>query len=140
MNRRTGFRVGMGALLGLSLIELIVAIVLLSILAVGFMAMYGDVTGRNAAGSEIAPMTWVGQGVMEAELLQTELGKSPTFSSPPFTLNKTFGPYQAVATWTTTPPTKTRAGTYYAYLVTVSVTCVTGSCPTVTFTAHVYTT
>jgi prepilin-type N-terminal cleavage/methylation domain-containing protein len=121
---------------GLSLIELVVVIVLLGILAVGFMAMYANVTGRNAMRDQIAPMTWVGQGVMEAELLQTELG-SP---SPPFTVNQTFGPYQAVATWSTTATTPTRAGTYYAYLVTVTVTCVSGSCPTLTFTAHVYTT
>lgn len=119
---------------GLSLIELIVAIVLLAILGVGFMAMYGNVTRRNAAGDQVAPMTWVGQGVMEAELLQTELGQGP------FALNQRFGPYQVVAQVVTTTLKRVSTGPYYAYLVTVTVTCVTGSCPPLTLSSYVYTT
>ncbi|MHB8253711.1 MAG: type IV pilus modification PilV family protein [Acidiferrobacter sp.] len=121
---------------GLSLIELIVAIVLLSILAVGFMAMYGDVTQRSAVRDQIAPMTWVGQGLMEFELLQTEIYPN----NAPYPVNQAFGPYQAVATVATSKPVQVANNKYYAYLVTVTVTCVTGSCPTLTFTAHVYTT
>ena len=122
---------------GLSLIELIVAIVLLAILGAGFMAMYGEVTRRNAASEQTAPMTWVAQGVMEYELLQTELSAAGT----PFTLsNAQFGPYMANATYTTAATTKVATGTYYAYLVTVTVSCASGGCTPMVFSSYVYST
>ena len=125
---------------GLSLIELLVAIVLLAILGAGFMAMYGDVTRHNAAGEQAAPMTWVAQGVMEYELLQT---KSAT-GKPVVLSNAAFGPYVANAT-VATAATKTVGGgkkaiTYYAYLVTVTVTCASGACTPMVLTSYVYTT
>ena len=125
---------------GLSLIELIVAIVLLAILGAGFMAMYGEVTRRNAAGEQTAPMTWVAQGVMEYELLQTELSVAGT----PVAFNAQFGPYAASATYTTaatkTVGKRANAVTYYAYLVTVTVTCASGGCTPMVFTSYVYST
>ena len=128
---------------GLSLIELLVAIVLLAILGAGFMAMYGDVTRHNAAGEQAAPMTWVAQGVMEYELLQT---KSAT-GKPVVLSNAAFGPYVANAT-VAIAATKTVGGgkkpitpiTYYAYLVTVTVTCASGACTPMVLTSYVYTT
>ncbi len=127
---------------GLSLIELLVAIVLLAILGAGFMAMYGDVTRHNAAGEQAAPMTWVAQGVMEYELLQTQT-KSAT-GKPVVLSNAAFGPYVANAT-VATAATKTVGGkkkpiTYYAYLVTVTVTCASGACTPMVLTSYVYTT
>lgn len=120
---------------GLSLIELIVAIVLLGILAVGFMSMYGDVSRRNAMGVQIAPMTWLGQGMMDMELLQTD----PSVGSAPFAFGPTtIGPYTVDATVSQTK-LQTSTGTYYTYLIKVTVTCVTGSCTPVGFTAHAYT-
>ncbi|WP_297393775.1 prepilin-type N-terminal cleavage/methylation domain-containing protein [Acidiferrobacter sp.] len=126
---------------GLSLIELLVAIVLLAILGAGFMAMYGDVTRHNAAGEQAAPMTWVAQGVMESELLYTEFGPP---NEPPPVSNAKFGPYVANAT-VATAATKTVGGkkkpiTYYAYLVTVTVTCASGACTPMVLTSYVYTT
>ena len=121
---------------GLSLIELIVAIVLVAILGAGFMAMYGEVTRRNAAGEQTAPMTWVAQGVMEYELLQTELS---TAGTPVVISNAAFGPYVANATYTTAT-TKVPTGTYYAYLVTVTVTCASGACTPTVFKSYVYST
>lgn len=119
---------------GLSLIELVVAIVLLAILGVGFMVLYGQVTRRDAAGDQVAPMTWVGQGVMEAELAQTEWGQGP------FALNQRFGPYQVVAQIVKTTSKRVSTGRYYAYLVTLTVTCVATSCPALTLSSYVYTT
>jgi prepilin-type N-terminal cleavage/methylation domain-containing protein len=120
---------------GLSLIELITVIVLLGILAVGFMSMYANVSRRNATGAQIAPMTWFGEGVMATELLQTD----PLLGSAPFAFGPTTtGPYTVNATVSQTK-TKVATGTYYAYLITVTVTCVTGSCTPVRFTAHAYT-
>ncbi len=120
---------------GVSLIELIVVIVVLAILGAGFMAMYGDVTRHNASNDQAAPMAWVGQGVMETELLQSELGLAP------FTLNPTaFGPYQASATWTTAASQTIQGVTYSAYQVTVTVTCASGACPSLILTSYVYTT
>ena len=121
---------------GLSLIELIVAIVLLAILGAGFMAMYGEVTRRNAAGEQTAPMTWVAQGVMEYELLQTELSTAGT----PVAFNAQFGPYLANATYNTAATKNVPTGTYHAYLVTVTVTCASGGCAPMVFTSYVYTT
>ena len=135
--RRRGSAPGARQAAGLSLIELIVAIVLLAILGAGFMAMYGAVTRRNAAGLQAAPMTWVAQGVMEYELLQTELSAAGT----PVTLNPTaFGPYQASATYKVAATTKVATGTYYAYLVTVTVTCTSDTCTPMVFTSYVYST
>lgn len=121
---------------GLSLIELIVAIVLLAILGAGFMAMYAEVTRHNAAGEQAAPMTWVAQGVMEYELLYTEFpgATPPTFNSQPF------GPYLASAAITNHGKTAVPTGTYYWYLVTVTVTCASGSCAPMVFASYVYTT
>ena len=62
---------------GVTLIELIVVIVLLAILGVGFLAMYGDVNRHNAMGSQIAPMTWLAQGAMEAVLAERPPRVSP---------------------------------------------------------------
>lgn len=121
------------SMLGLSLIELITVIVLLGILAVGFMTVYANVTRRNAAGAQIAPMTWLGEGVMATELLQTERGSAPFAFGP-----TTTGPYTVSATVSHTK-TKVATGTYYAYLITVTVTCATGSCTPVGFSAHAYT-
>ena len=125
---------------GLSLIELIVAIVLLAILGAGFMAMYGEVTRRNAAGEQTAPMTWVAQGVMEYELLQTELSTAGT--PPPLVRisNAQLGPYLANATYNTAATKKVPTGTFKAYLVTVTVTCASGGCTPMVFTSYVYTT
>ncbi len=135
--RRRGSALGSRYAAGLSLIELIVAIVLLAILGAGFMAMYGAVTRRNAAGLQAAPMTWVAQGVMEYELLQTELSAAGT----PVALNPTaFGPYQASATYKVAATTKVATGTYDAYLVTVTVTCTSGACTPMVFTSYVYST
>ena len=121
---------------GLSLIELIVVIVLLGILAVGFMTMYGNVSRRNAMSAQIAPMTWLGEGAMGMELLQTD----PSLGLAPFTFGPTtMGPYRVGATVPKPNKTKVKTGTYYAYLVTVTVTCVTGPCTPVRFTAHAYT-
>ncbi|MHB1511713.1 type IV pilus modification PilV family protein [Acidiferrobacter sp.] len=121
---------------GLSLIELIVAIVLLAILGAGFMAMYANVTRRNAAGEQAAPMTWVAQGVMEYELLQTELSAAGT----PATFTVQLGPYVANAAYSTAATTRVSTGTYYAYLVTVTVTCASGTCAPMVFTSYVYST
>ncbi len=120
---------------GLSLIELIVVIVLLGILAVGFMTMYGNVSRRNAMSAQIAPMTWLGEGAMGMELLQTD----PSLGLAPFTFGPTtMGPYRVGATVSQTK-TKAATGNYYAYLIQVTVTCVTGPCTPVRFTAHAYT-
>ncbi len=115
---------------GLSLIELIAVIVLLGILAVGFMSMYADVTHRNAVSSQVAPMTWLGEGAMSTELLQTELGLAPSASGP-----TTIGPYTVRAT----VKTVAKKGTDDAYLITVTVTCVSGACSPMRFKAHAYT-
>lgn len=119
---------------GLSLIELIVAILLLAILGAGFMAMYANVTRRNAAGEQAAPMTWVAQGIMEYELLYTEFGVAP----PSFTVQ--LGPYVANIASSTAATTRVPTGTYYAYLVTVTVTCASGACTPMVFTSYVYST
>ena len=123
---------------GLSLIELIVAIVLLAILGAGFMAMYGEVTRRNAAGEQTAPMTWVAQGVMEYELLSTEY--APPGNKPVSISNAALGPYVANATYSVAATKKVSTGTYYAYLVTVTVTCASGACTPMVFTSYVYST
>ncbi len=120
---------------GVSLIELIAAIVLLGVLAVGFLSMYADVSRRNAMGVQIAPMTWLGQGVMDMELLQTDpsVGSSPSNFGP-----TTIGPYVVGATVSQTQ-IQASTGTYYTYLIAVTVSCVTGPCTPVRFTAHAYT-
>ncbi len=120
---------------GLSLIELLVAIVLLAILGAGFMAMYGDVTRHNAAGEQAAPMTWVAQGVMEYELLQTKSATGPVALS-----NVAFGPYVANATVATAATKTVGKKKYSAYLVMVTVTCASGACTPMVLTSYVYTT
>ena len=122
---------------GLSLLELIVAIVLLAILGAGFMAMYGDVTRHNAAGEQTAPMTWVAQGVMEYELLQTELSAAGT---PVAINNAPLGPYLASANYTIKATKTVNTGIYDAYLVKVTVTCASGLCAPMVFTSYVYST
>ncbi len=122
---------------GLSLIELIVAIVLLAILGAGFMAMYGQVTRRNAAGEQTAPMTWVAQGVMESQLRSTE---SSAAGTPPGLSNTPFGPYVANAAVKTVATKKVRGTSYYTYLVTVTVSCASGGCTPMVFTSYVYST
>ncbi len=119
---------------GLSLIELIVAIVLLAILGVGFLSMYADVTRRSASADQVAPMTWFAQGVMEEELRQTELGLAP------FNATQTAGPYKVVAQVVSQTQKRVSTGSYYAYFVTVTVTCVTRSCQPLILASYVYTT
>ena len=119
---------------GLSLIELIVAIVLLAILGAGFMAMYANVTRHNAAGEQAAPMTWVAQGIMEYELLYTEFAAAP----PSFTVQ--LGPYVAKTASSVAASKTVSTGTYYTYLVTVTVTCASGACAPMVFTSYVYST
>lgn len=119
---------------GLSLIELIVAIVLLAILGVGFLSMYGNVTRRNASADQVAPMTWFAQGVMEDELRQTELGLAP------FSATQTAGPYKVVARVVSKTRKSVSTGSYYSYFVTVTVTCVTRSCQPLILASYVYTT
>jgi len=126
---------------GMTLLELIVVIVLLGILAVGFLAMYGQVTAHNAAGSQTAEMTWVGQGTLEAVLAQPV---SNTFKANTGTLcqqlNTAYSIYQVTCT-VSSLPNKTVAGTtYYQYQVTVAVTCASGSCAPMSFAAYAYTT
>ncbi len=118
---------------GVSLLELIVVIVLLGILAVAFMTMYGNVTEQNAAGSEIASMTWIGQGVMETLLTEQPCTKANC------TYNGTFGVFSTVATMTRVARTQIAGTTYTNYKVTVKVTCAT-ACAPLEFTANAYTT
>lgn len=73
----------------------------------------------------------------EYELLQTELSTAGT----PVAFGPTaFGPYQATATYKVAATTRVATGTYYAYLVTVTVTCASGGCAPMVFTSYVYTT
>lgn len=111
---------------GVSLIELVVAIVLIGILGVAFMAMYATVTQQNSSGDDIAAMTWLGEGAMESVLAQR-----PCCTAVPSPV--TAGPYTVTTTLTYPAP----AG-QPGYLVTVNVSCTNGSCSAITFTAHAY--
>lgn len=114
---------------GVTLIELIVVIVLLAILGVGFLAMYGDVNRHNAMGSQIAPMTWLAQGAMEAVLAERPPVASPptTTQVPPYTL-----------TTTVTQVVQNPPASISSYQVTVTVACANGSCQPVTLEAYAY--
>lgn len=133
MKKRTGSG-GAYYARGVSLLEIIVVIVVLGIMGVAFMSMYADVTRRNAAASQTAGMTWVGQGVMEAF-------SNSHLCCATGTYNATFGPYKVAEATTKIPgmTVKTAAGTYSAYKITVSVSCVSGSCVPMMFTADAYT-
>lgn len=118
--RRLG---GQGSMRGVTLIELVVVIVLLAVLGVGFMAMYADVSRRSAVADQIAPMTWLAQGAMEAVLAERPpAAATTTLNAPPYTVAVAV---QATAT----------AGQYQA---TVTVSCASGSCQPVTWTDYTY--
>lgn len=110
---------------GVTLIELVVVIVLLAVLAVGFMAMYAAVTRRSAVADQIAPMTWLAEGAMEAVLAERPPASSnTTFNAPPYTVTM-------VVQKTTMPG----PGQYQA---TVTVSCASGSCQSVIWTDYAY--
>lgn len=119
---------------GVTLIELIVVIVLLAVLGVGFLAMYGDVNRHNAMGSQIAPMTWLAQGAMEAALAERPpMAGNTTTSAPPYTVTTDVAqiPYVKLATGARATCTLRPC-----YAVTVKVTCRT--CVPMTLKAYAY--
>lgn len=123
---------------GVSLLEIIVVIVVLGVMGAGFMSMYADVTRRNASASNIAAMTWLGQGVMEAVLAQQPVNTTTKTLCQGF--NGTYGPYQLTCKPRFVASKTTPSGTVYDYKITVTVSCVSGACAPVTFKAHAYTT
>jgi prepilin-type N-terminal cleavage/methylation domain-containing protein len=111
---------------GVTLIELIVVIVLLAILGMGFLSMYGAVTRRDAMASQIAPMTWLAQGAMEAVLAERPPARG--------TVTLTFAPYQVV----TIVRRVVRNATTAQYQATVTVSCVNGSCQPIVLKDYAY--
>ncbi len=111
---------------GVTLIELVVVIVLLAVLGVGFMAMYADVSRRSAVADQIAPMTWLADGAMEAVLAERPKPNGPSFtlSVPPYTV--------------TTVVQKTTMPGPGQYQATVTVSCASGSCQPVILTDYAY--